>query len=57
MDVVLFFNTLGMAILQVKVRGWGKPFGRVGQLTYKLKVRNYCKFLVSFKNKNLPCFN
>jgi len=32
MDVVLFFNTLGMAILQVKVRGWGKPFGRVDQL-------------------------
>jgi len=57
MDVVLFFDPLGMALLQVKVREWGKPFGRVDQLTYKWKVRNYCKFLVSFKNKNLSCFN
>jgi len=32
MDVVLFFDTLGMALLQVKVRGWGKPLGRVDQL-------------------------
>jgi len=32
MDIVLLFDTLGMALLQVKVREWGKPFGRVGQL-------------------------
>jgi len=32
MDVVLFFDTFGMALLQVKVLGWGKPFGRVDQL-------------------------
>jgi len=37
MDVVLFFNTFRMALLQVKVREWGKPFGRVDQLAFKSK--------------------
>jgi len=37
MDVVLFFDTFIMALLQVKVRGWGKPFGGIGQLTFKPK--------------------
>jgi len=56
MDVVLFFDTLGMALLQVKVREWGKSFGRVNQLTFKSRMRSYCKILTSFKNKNLSCF-
>jgi len=58
MDVVLFFDTFGMALLQVKVRVWGKPFGRVGQLTFKSKVRKFfVKFSLLFKHKKLPCFN
>jgi len=33
MGVVLYFDTYTkMGLLQVKVRGWGKPFGRVDQL-------------------------
>jgi hypothetical protein len=58
MDVVLFFDTFRMALLQVKVRVSGKPFGKVDQLTFKSKVRKYfVKFSLLFKHKILPCFN
>jgi len=49
MDVVLFFDTFGMALLKVKVLERRKPFGRVDQLTFKSKMRSYCKILTSSK--------
>ena len=51
MDIVLFFDTLGMALLQEKVRGWGKPFERIYQLTFKPKGGGIAKLELPSKTK------